>query len=176
MSKSKLKKELQGFSAEQLTDLILAAYDSSKAAKEYFEFFINPDADALLEKQEAIIDKELNKSKHGRSKARTTIIKGAIKQLSDWGVGYEYVLKLTFSAIFRLTAMERFYVFPDSLDKLTAKLVADYINLAAEHNGLEAALTNIDALIRNESIGRHYYRRQIRQWADTALEPHKFKI
>ena len=45
MSKIKLKKELQNMSREQLLDIILNVYDARKEAREYFEFFLNPDSD-----------------------------------------------------------------------------------------------------------------------------------
>lgn len=51
MSKALLKKELAHLDRDQLVEVILNAYSSSKEAKDYFEFFLNPDAEALLEKR-----------------------------------------------------------------------------------------------------------------------------
>ena len=52
MSKALLKKELEKMSASQLRHLILETYEARKEFKEYFEFFLNPDAGKLREKYE----------------------------------------------------------------------------------------------------------------------------
>ena len=61
--------------------MILNVYDSSKEAKAYLEFFLNPDPDAFLkEKFEAIL-KELKRTKRGGvSKGRISVIGQMIKQ------------------------------------------------------------------------------------------------
>ncbi|MDE5643478.1 MAG: hypothetical protein K2I56_08295, partial [Muribaculaceae bacterium] len=65
MSKAKLKKELELMSREQLIDIILNVYSARKEAKEYFEFFLNPDSDALLEKYRELVKKEVIRAKRG---------------------------------------------------------------------------------------------------------------
>ena len=49
MSKIQLKKELQTMEAPQLREMILEAYSARKEIKEYFEFFLNPDIEHLLD-------------------------------------------------------------------------------------------------------------------------------
>ena len=61
--------------AEQIAQVVMEAYDSSKEAKEYFEYFLNPDGAALCEKALTIIAKEIRKAKWGRSKGRVTVIR-----------------------------------------------------------------------------------------------------
>lgn len=78
MSKALLKKELAHLDRDQLVEVILNAYSSSKEAKEYFEFFLNPDLEALMQKKVDIIAKELNRAKYGYSKARISFIRKAI--------------------------------------------------------------------------------------------------
>ncbi len=59
MSKAALKKELQGFTKEQLVKHILDLYDKNKAVKEFYEFFLNPRSEReLLDKYKKIIYKE----------------------------------------------------------------------------------------------------------------------
>ena len=99
MSKAALKKELENLSREQLIEVIGAAYSSSKEARAYFEFFLNPDADALLDNKIDIISKELARAKRGYSKARITVIRKAIRDFSSFGVGDEYVGRLMYAAI-----------------------------------------------------------------------------
>ena len=44
MGKAQLKKEIQTLSREQLEHLVLEAYEARKEIKQYFDFFIDPDA------------------------------------------------------------------------------------------------------------------------------------
>lgn len=74
MSKSALRKELDRMSREQLEQIILDAYDAKREIKDYFEFFLNPDVNKLLDKQLAIVAKELSRVKWGTSRARVSII------------------------------------------------------------------------------------------------------
>lgn len=67
MSKSKLKKELAGMTQEQAADLVLQVYESSKEAKAWLDFYLNPDIEALSEKYR----KQIHLKCYGRSgKAR----------------------------------------------------------------------------------------------------------
>ena len=49
--------------ADQLRELILDVYSARKEAKEYFEFFLDPDVDKLRDKLWTVIEKELNRTK-----------------------------------------------------------------------------------------------------------------
>lgn len=67
MSKSKLKKELAGMTQEQAADLVMQLYESSKEAKAWLDFYLNPDIEALSEKYM----KQIHMKCYGRSgKAR----------------------------------------------------------------------------------------------------------
>ena len=67
MSKSRLKKELDGMTREQTADLVLQVYESSKEAKAWLDFYLNPDIEALSEKYR----KQIHLKCYGRSgKAR----------------------------------------------------------------------------------------------------------
>ena len=50
MSKRELKAALKDLDREQLTDLILELYSDVKQAKEYLDFYANPDEYANLTK------------------------------------------------------------------------------------------------------------------------------
>ena len=64
MSKTNLRKELMTFTSEQLVEVIMNAYGSSKEARDYFEFFLNPDPERLMEKKLAVLDKEMRSEEH----------------------------------------------------------------------------------------------------------------
>ena len=58
MSKPKLKKALQALSAEELVTVVMELYDARKEAKEYLEYWLNPDADKELEKCCKLVDRQ----------------------------------------------------------------------------------------------------------------------
>ncbi|MDE6017940.1 MAG: hypothetical protein K2G85_03900 [Muribaculaceae bacterium] len=58
MSKAQLKKYIQGLDREHLEEFVLDIYSDVKPAKEYLDFFLNPDVNKLVEKtQRAIYSK-----------------------------------------------------------------------------------------------------------------------
>jgi hypothetical protein len=58
MSKLTLKKHLQTLSKEQVIETVLNMYDAVKPAKEYLEYFLNPDEKAMYEKYKKVITDE----------------------------------------------------------------------------------------------------------------------
>lgn len=83
--------------APQLREMILEAYSARKEIKEYFEFFLNPDIEHLLDKYQTIILKELRRTKRGSySKARISFIRKQIKEFSSFQPGYEALLDIRF--------------------------------------------------------------------------------
>lgn len=50
MSKSRLKKHLSSLSVDQLVEVVMGLYDARKEAKEYLEFYLDPDSEAMMEK------------------------------------------------------------------------------------------------------------------------------
>lgn len=63
MSKTTVKKTLIAMSKEEIIDMELAMYDARKEAKEYLEFYTNPDEDGKLEEYKKIIIEEFYPSK-----------------------------------------------------------------------------------------------------------------
>lgn len=54
MSKAQLKKQLSALTKEQIIEVILELYDARKEAKEYLEFYLNPNEDQKLEEYKKI--------------------------------------------------------------------------------------------------------------------------
>lgn len=75
MSKAKLKKYLQSLPQDHLVQVILDLYDARKVAKEYLEFFMNPDPQAALEKGKKDIYRNYF-TPQGRPKAKMSIKAG----------------------------------------------------------------------------------------------------
>ena len=79
---------------EQLVQLLLDLYSARKEAKEYFDFFVDPDVDKLYEKYRSEIEKEMVRGKYGRSTARISRIKKSIKEFESFGVEKQSVIDL----------------------------------------------------------------------------------
>ncbi len=169
MSKAALRKELGELNTEQLRDLIADIYDSSKEAKAYLEFFINPDAEALLEKKIDAIAKEAARSKRGHSKARSTVIRKHIAELIAYKIGSDYVLRLTHEALLILVEMERRFRFTSAQENCIKRLVADYITLSVDEDKGEETLAIIKALAADRSRCTRYMGNRIIAWADDTL-------
>ena len=84
MSKPKLKKELQLLTKEQLIEQILDLYDKNKAAKEFYDFYLNPrNEKELLEKYKKQIRKEFNVENPMRGGLKFSVAKKAISDFKD---------------------------------------------------------------------------------------------
>lgn len=163
MSKARLKKELLTFSDEQLLELILNAYDSSKEAKAYFEFFLNPDVDTLLKKKMEAIDKEARRNKWGYSKARISRIKSEIKAVEELGVGAEYVGELRFFAIRELVLLEKYLNYTNAFIASIDKFVGEHLDYMAKHGLFLSALENLDSeILNNAECGTVSFRKHLR--------------
>ncbi len=162
MSKTALKKELASFDREQLVEVILNAYSSSKEAKEYFEFFLNPDPEFLYEKKLDIVIKELNKSKRGYCKARVSVMRAAVKQLEDYGVGTEWVVKLMAEIIKGIVIIEKFCYITPALDNGVERLAREIIDKTNKAEMLSFGLETIDKIVNDSGKGRPAFRDKIR--------------
>jgi hypothetical protein len=79
MSKTELKKHLLSLTKEQVVEQLLSLYDACKPAKEYFEYFLNPNEKEQFEKYKAIVVNEFYpKGKYVEAKTRFSVAKKAI--------------------------------------------------------------------------------------------------
>lgn len=162
MSKTTLKKELQSLNADQLRELILGTYSSRKDFREYFEFFLNPDAEALKEKFRKLIEKEIQRGKYGRSTCRISKLKSIVKDFESFGVGASFVLEMRLY-IFEALINRSFYKdYSPTLTKGTL-LFAEQTLVFGDKEGLfsEAVKGITDVLNRN--FGDKYFIRFLKR-------------
>ena len=81
MSKTSLKKLLSTLTHDQIMEVVIELYEARKEAREYLEYFINPDEDAMAEKTKATISKEFSPVR-GKAKARPSVCRRAIKDFT----------------------------------------------------------------------------------------------
>lgn len=171
MSKATLKKELQNFDREQLVELILSSYDSSKEAKDFYEFFINPDPNKLFEDKLNVIIKEMQRTRRGGySKGRVSIIRNTIKTIAGYGVGAEMHADFILSTIRVMAGLEKYYYYSDTQMNAISRLVEDYLSVCNSGGMLQKGIDEIDVLTRDEVLARSAVRSMIKLAANTALE------
>lgn len=170
MSKTQLKKELAGYSKEQLIDIILEMYSTRPDVKEYFKFFLNPDSKTLCEKYIKAIHKEFGRSKWHMSKARISAIKKLIKEFNSFQPDLQYRY-----AIYTLTVKisiqtEHFYEFPASLINGICYLITEYLTLADRNDELDKALAIIGQMTEQDEVGSRYYKNRLAEACQEYIE------
>lgn len=138
MGLREIKKELQNFEKPQLIELIVELYGKDKMTKDYMNFFMNPDEEALLEKFMERVGKPFLKPRGYRIK--TSGAKSALAEFKKYGV--------TPSAVVRL---HLYYVeagIKRSLDVATMR--------PPIYKALAAAFTSALALIDKEGLHKDF--------------------
>lgn len=158
MSRAALKKELAGMDAEQLRQIILDAYSAHKQTKEYFEFFLNPDVEKLIAKKTEEMDKELRRSKWGRSKARTTVIKGVVNDVAALNPGPETVMRIMMAAVQSIGLTDRFLDLTPALEKLAVTLAKSYTKTADENQMADRAIRQWEEFACDETLRASFRR------------------
>lgn len=137
-------------SSKQLIDIILNLYDARKDAREYFEFFLNPDFDALLEQKSDLVIKEVRRSKYGYSKFRISVIKQIIKDVESFGALPEVALKFRVWCIAVLVASSRMYYYTDAQDNSIMKLATENMDFADRNNLFDQIIVGYNEIITHE--------------------------
>lgn len=155
MSKAILRRTLAQMDAAQISQLLIELYSARPEARDYLEFFLNPDIDARLEKARTNIRKELLRSSRGRSKARITRLKEQIKSISSLNPGDEYVLEISLYTFCLAAGMALSLRIPDTFQKSIARLMVDTVDIASRSGLLAGALSKITVAV--DSITERTY-------------------
>lgn len=78
MSRAKFEKLANEMDKEDLVEMIMALYDAKKEAKDYFEYFLNPNEDKAEEKCKTVLQKEFTKTGIRPPKGRISKCKKAL--------------------------------------------------------------------------------------------------
>ncbi|MBQ6064068.1 MAG: hypothetical protein IJK42_15900 [Prevotella sp.] len=78
MSKAKLKKHLMMLPKERIVNIVLELYDARKEAKEFLDFYLEPNEDKKLEEYKAIIREEFFPKRRIEPQCRFTVCRKAI--------------------------------------------------------------------------------------------------
>lgn len=147
---------------DQLINLVLDVYKAKKEAKDYLDFFENPDIDKRMEKARADIQKAIIRVKRGLLKPRMLVVKDAIKSISSLSPGEEYIADIMVYAFNEFCIGAMFGRMKDATLRSVVKLMNDTV-IFADKNGLSASvLPRMQATI--QSLKTDYiYRREFKR-------------
>lgn len=166
MSRKNLKKELSQLDREQLIEVIMTAYSSNKAIKDYFDFFAEPDIDKLFEKHRTALGKEITRSKRRQSTARISRIKKTIKDFESFNPGAELSISLRLFAVESLIDQESVKTYSETLIKGTLKLLNDTLAFADRKLLFDGTIEAVDKLLSEEHTLSISFRRFLRNNID----------
>lgn len=148
MSKLQLKKELKTLNDEQLRELILDVYTSVKPARQYFDFFLDPDVGKLTDRYTRAIAKEMNRCSRSRCKSRISVIKAAIKEFESYGPGAEHVMSLWIETVRLGLDNIRIYWCTDAFQRGVYRLAEDCMRYADSNLLLDKAIERLTIIGR----------------------------
>lgn len=163
MSKALFKKELEKMSASQLRHLILETYEARKEFKEYFEFFLNPDAGKLRGKYENLILKEFQRYKRGYSKVRITKVRRYVKDFESFQPGWDMVLILRINTILQMDRAALLMYHTDAQLNSYVKFIMETLLMADRNQQADKVLKLLDALFAQDKNNKSYFYRLIRE-------------
>ncbi len=164
MSKTTLKKQLKELTRDQLIEVVLDLYDARKDAREYLEYYINPDEKKMYEKYKGVIMKEFFPQK-GRAKGRTSVCKKAIKDFISLHPAARLIADLRLSlveVICRHAEIGKSWL-KDSQEGTALSVFADTLNYLFANDLLDEYQRRIDGIIDCSSRGRCTLRIRIKE-------------
>lgn len=145
---------------EQLVQTILDAYSARAEIKEYFEFFLNPDAGALFEKFRLAAMRELDRVKRGYyAKARISVLRRQIKLFDSFQPGIEWSLKLRLFMVSYAVVRESDVTFPLALMQGIADMMCKTLALADSAERTDMAMAAVQRIISDDTVGSRYFHR-----------------
>lgn len=169
MSKIQLRKELNLLSKEQLIDLTLDAYAARREVKEYFDFFLHPDAQKLQDKYMKVIEREIARTKYQRMKCRVSVLKKALKDFASFDPGAEWVTETQVKTLLLLIRACGACYYTETIANYAVRLLTDIIVTADR-----TAILDRQMPILTESIdflrGADYLKHQLQDTIHNASE------
>lgn len=158
MSKTSVKKALFGLTAAQLTELICELYDSKLPAKDYLDFFADPDVDKAIERAKKNVAKEFSRSSRGRNKTRVTRVRRMLKDFSSMNPGAEPILELMVFAVVTAVDVAKTQWMKETVQNGVARLMSETVCYADRHGLLSLAVGPIEEAVESLPAASHSLR------------------
>lgn len=168
MSLTTLKRTLAQMDAAQMADLITDLYKSRPEAKDYLDFFVQPDIDKRMERAKMNIKKELTRTSRGRNRGRSTRVRRYIKDITSLNPGAEPVLDImTYAVVTACKVGEREWV-KETTQRAVGRLLSETLQLANAEGYLNVYLPQIEEAV-NAMNGSSFYVRGYRDILNESL-------
>ena len=158
MSKTRLVKEISQFTAPQLVELICDAYDAKGVtAKEYFEYYLNPDEQRLYGKSVEGIVKCMSRVKRRRAAFRISKVKELIARMDAFKVDPALVARAMIIAVGEAVDVSCGYTFTEAQNSGVVRFFNAMLVYADTHGLLATLLPDIEESItpsRRHTINR----------------------
>lgn len=169
MSKTTVKKSIEGFDAPQLRQLILDIYAKSKEAKELLDFYAVPDIAKKIEEYKKPLLKEVWRYIRHAHHPRLPRIRATIKKFSVLDPGDEALAELRVFVILEFCKMASDSVLNDSTNEAIGKFFVETLDLLYTRKLSDEYEPQIEKAIRSMEDFT-YYRNPLKRLLTSALE------
>ena len=155
MSKTTLKKTLRELTRDQIIDVVLELYDARRDAREYLEYFVNPDEAGMAEKARAIIAKEFFPPR-GRAKGRSLICRRAIKDYTLLHPSPRHIAAVNLylvECVITYAVAKRWWI-TETQEKLLHSALIEAVDYCISHDLYEDMHSRIAAIIHTLAASR----------------------
>lgn len=156
MSKTTLRKALEGFNEPELRRLILDLYDKSKDIKEFLDFYAEPDLEKKLDQYAALADKELFRYKHHAYRPKATALNAVVRRFRLFEPDDEYVGRLMVHIAEGYMSIADVDFLPDNVFCNAINWFDETVRFLGEHRMLEEYLPRLRRSVdgMNRRVGR----------------------
>lgn len=147
MSRAKFEKLANEMTKEDLVEMLMALYDSKKEAKDYFEYFLNPDEEKAEKKCKTVFLKEYTKTGVRPPKGRISKCKKALQDFEALRPSLEHRIdvRLYMAELASKYGARNWRIWGKNY-KTIEKIFADTLLLISDHHLVNQYRTRIDTI------------------------------
>lgn len=147
MSRAKFEKLANEMTKEDLVEMLMALYDSKKEAKDYFEYFLNPDEEKAEKKCKTVFLKEYTKTGVRPPKGRISKCKKALQDFEALRPSLEHRIdvRLYMAELASRYGARNWRIWEKNY-KTIEKIFADTLLLISDHHLVNQYRTRIDTI------------------------------
>ncbi len=147
MSRAKFEKLANEMTKEDLVEMLMALYDSKKEAKDYFEYFLNPDEEKAEKKCKTVFLKEYTKTGVRPPKGRISKCKKALQDFEALRPSLEHRIdvRLYMAELASKYGARNWRIWEKNY-KTIEKIFADTLLLISDHHLVNQYRTRIDTI------------------------------
>lgn len=147
MSKTELRKQLRTLEADDLRELIMEIYGARREAKEYLEFWLNPDIRKKLDNAVKEINKELARVRRHNYACRISQIRKILKEFETYGPDDGMLLDLYISTADTLIARGVSGACSDAFAGGAVKFTLDFLAMIDKRGAFSVYFPKLTSLL-----------------------------